>query len=394
MLKKQRAKSLGEFYNSIPVMANFVQIFDARNYAPPPEDWQVVVTDVVNSTVAIENGKYKDVNVAGALPAMAITNYVGHMHFPFVFGGDGMLYIIPPDILEVTRDILLDTRLLVKNIMDLDLRTGIVPIKYLIDAGKTLSIARLRVSNRYIQAIIDGDGADYAETLVKDPATTGQFQIRPTGPLRHRADFTGFSCRWKPINSPKGETISLIVRPQSGSALLRNRQMHEIFLEIRDIFGDPSNYRPVRDDNQEIGLSERYLRTEASVLSRHTHGYAYRLRLLAIRIKVLLGKTLGFPIQAGKLHNNISSDFRKFDGTLKMVISCTPEERLRLSEYLDRLYAQQRVFYGIHIAARALLTCLVQRGDSEVHFVDTENGGYALAAKQLKQQIAETKLTE
>jgi Protein of unknown function (DUF3095) len=34
-----------------------------------------------------------------------------------------------------------------------------------------------------------------------------------------------------------------------------------------------------------------------------------------------------------------------------------------------------------------LVTCLV--GNQQVHLVDAADGGYALAAKQLKQQIAE-----
>jgi hypothetical protein len=44
----------------------------------------------------------------------------------------------------------------------------------------------------------------------------------------------------------------------------------------------------------------------------------------------------------------------------------------------------------MHTAPSALITCFVKAyaGD-HVHFVDGANGGYALAARQLKKQLAE-----
>jgi hypothetical protein len=46
--------------------------------------------------------------------------------------------------------------------------------------------------------------------------------------------------------------------------------------------------------------------------------------------------------------------------------------------------------YGLHTSKTALMTCLVfDRFGKQVHFVDGSNGGYTLAAKQLKTQLAE-----
>lgn len=43
--------------------------------------------------------------------------------------------------------------------------------------------------------------------------------------------------------------------------------------------------------------------------------------------------------------------------------------------------------YGIHESDRALLTCFLHLGSRrEVHFVDSADGGYALAGKMLKQK--------
>jgi hypothetical protein len=44
--------------------------------------------------------------------------------------------------------------------------------------------------------------------------------------------------------------------------------------------------------------------------------------------------------------------------------------------------------YGLHVSKHALMTCLVfDRFGKQVHFVDGSGGGYALAAKQMKEQL-------
>ena len=377
-----------DFYLKIPILTTFTQVFDTENYREPPMDWYLVVTDVVNSTKAIEAGKYKDVNVAGALPAMAITNHIGHMQFPFIFGGDGMLYIVPAEYIEQTRDILADTRDLARNVFDLDLRVGIVSVAKVIKDGHSIRIARLRVSERYIQAIIDGDGAEYAESLIKDPNTGTNYQIPTNHTIRNRADFSGFTCRWRPIDSPKGETISVIVKPQVLGDGARTDLMRNVFANINNIFGSPDSYRPITSSNQRLGLSRKYLHTEASVLARRSRGLIYGLRLYFIRLHSFLMILMRFRLRSITASNSISSDFRKFDGTLKMVISCTTKQRQQLDSFLNSLYVAGQAFYGIHISDRALLTCLIQQGEDEVHFVDSDDGGYAIAAKYLKRQIA------
>ncbi len=369
-------------------MTRFPEVFNAENYRRPPKEWYMVVTDVVNSTKAIEAGRYKDVNVSGALAAMAITNYIGNMEFPFVFGGDGMTYLIPDSILNRIEDILADTRRIVSNILNLELRVGLVSLKHIFDEGYELQIGRLRVSDRYIQAILDGNGMEYAEKLVKDPATTQQYQVPLNHQIHHFADLSGFTCRWKPVKSPLGETISLIVKSRAISRVKMNDTNREVYNKIQEIFGNVQNYRPLRPRNQHVGTTERYLRTEASILSRHTRGIFYQLRLLRLRIDTMMMNVVRSRLQSAKGSSLINSDFRKYDGTLKMIISCTTKDRMRLQEYLENMCNQGELFYGIHVSDQALLTCLIQQGKDEVHFVDADNGGYALAAKQLKMQVA------
>src|SRR5256714_10118024 len=56
------------FYGSIPVFRGFASLMDPALYSPLPEDWTIGVADIVESTKAIANQRYKAVNMAGAPP--------------------------------------------------------------------------------------------------------------------------------------------------------------------------------------------------------------------------------------------------------------------------------------------------------------------------------------
>ena len=85
-----------------------------------------------------------------------------------------------------------------------------------------------------------------------------------------------------------------------------------------------------------------------------------------------------------------NSDFQKFDDTLRMTIDSNTEQRKKLVEYLEEQMKAGTLVYGIQISDSALMTCMVfDRKDRHLHFVDGASGGYALAAKQMKNQMAE-----
>ena len=83
------------------------------------------------------------------------------------------------------------------------------------------------------------------------------------------------------------------------------------------------------------------------------------------------------------------SDFRKFDGMLRMVIDCSSAQAEIIRQFLEEQCEEGRIFYGMHISDSALMTCYVQDlGDGgHMHFIDGGDGGYAMAAKQMKAQI-------
>lgn len=89
------------FFLEMPSFLEFQELTLDSHYQRVPSDWIVVITDIQGSTKAIEAGKYKTINMAGAATITALTNAIGTRHFPFAFGGDGATAVIPPQ--EMTR---------------------------------------------------------------------------------------------------------------------------------------------------------------------------------------------------------------------------------------------------------------------------------------------------
>src|SRR5665811_128707 len=82
------------FYTALPVLRGFRSLMDPARYAPLPDDWSVGIADVVESTKAIAEKRYKAVNMAGAAVIASITNALEGREFPFVFGGDGASFAV------------------------------------------------------------------------------------------------------------------------------------------------------------------------------------------------------------------------------------------------------------------------------------------------------------
>jgi len=69
-----------------------------------------------------------------------------------------------------------------------------------------------------------------------------------------------------------------------------------------------------------------------------------------------------------------------------MVIDCTRPAAEALRALLDAEWRAGTVDYGMHVTDAALMTCFVRSTEDagHIHFIDGANGGYALAAAEMK----------
>src|SRR4051812_29093219 len=98
-----------DFYASIPVFRGFARLMEPELYEAVPDDWMIGTADIVESTKAIADRRYKAVNMAGAAIIAAVTNALEGREFPFVFGGDGASFAVGPDDAAAAREALAAT---------------------------------------------------------------------------------------------------------------------------------------------------------------------------------------------------------------------------------------------------------------------------------------------
>src|ERR1700682_4518647 len=113
---------------AFPGFGGFCSLRHPALYSPLPDDWPIGIADVVESTKAIAEQRYKAVNMAGAAVIAAVTNALEGREFPFVFGGDGASFAVSPDDFGRAREALAATATWVKEDLDLAMRVALVPV--------------------------------------------------------------------------------------------------------------------------------------------------------------------------------------------------------------------------------------------------------------------------
>ena len=201
-----------QFYSTIPVFRGFTRLMDPALYSPLPDDWSIGVADIVESTKAIAQARYKAVNMAGASVIAAVTNALAGREFPFVFGGDGASFAVAPEDAELAREALAATAIWVKEDLDLLMRVALVPVAAVRAQGLDVRVARFGPSPNLSYAMFSGGGLGWAEAAMK----RGEFAV-PMAPPGTQPDLSGLSCRFEEIPAVRGVILSVLVLPAQGT---------------------------------------------------------------------------------------------------------------------------------------------------------------------------------
>jgi hypothetical protein len=153
---------------------------------------------------------------------------------------------------------------------------------------------------------------------------------------------------------------------------------------------------PIAKKYLKLAFGYKFLGAETRLRAKNNNFWNKLLYFQKIRLENILGWFLmTFQIQLqdvdwGTYKETViaATDYKKFDDMLRMVISGNRKQREKLSLYLEKNYRNGKLVYGVQTSDRVLMTCLVfERNGRQVHFVDGADGGYAVAAKSMKQRI-------
>ena len=357
------------FYERVPVFDRFSEIADPARYQSLPDDWHLGLADVVQSTKAIRENRYKAVNMAGASVIAAVANALGNRDFPFVFGGDGASFAV-------------------RDELNLNLWVALIPVADVRQHGLAVDIARFAPTPDVSYAMFSGGGIAWAEAAMK----RGAYAIAP-GPPGARPDLSGLSCRFSEIPAVRGTIMSLLVVP----AVSPDATYRDFIARLVELIeNSPDVSRPVPDGAGDLRWPPEGLELEVRATRRA--GGSLLLRRAAVLIATAISYcVLRFNIKVGsfvpttylrQLRDN--SDFRKYDDALRMVLDCTPALARAIEARLAAAASAGIVRYGIHQQDRAMMTCFTPSAfrSDHVHFIDGALGGYALAASALKGEHA------
>ena len=384
--KRRRSDSLcsRDFYAELEPFENFSDVVDPFLYRQLPPDWSIGLADIVNSTEAIAEGRYKTVNTVGAAVLAAVTNALPGVAYPFAFGGDGASLAVSEVDAPAARTALAQTAAWAEEFFGLNLRVAMIPVTAIREAGLDVRVARFAASGEVTYAMFTGGGIAWCDARMKEGSFSVSRAARGETP-----DLAGLYCGFAPIKSERGVILSLIAVPTE-----IERRFAEVVGDITALLGgNEADGRAMPDRGPLPSWTAGGLKGPLAG-GRARTGPATFLVVLYQAVIARLILTANVPI--GGYHRGYrrqlveNTDFRKFDDCLRMTIDCTPSTAEAIEARLREASAAGVCHFGTHWQDSANLTCHIpsRSRPNHIHFLDGATGGYAAAAAKLKATIA------
>jgi Protein of unknown function (DUF3095) len=374
------------FFGQLPVLSKTHDTFDTAQYFPAPGDWALVVTDIVDSTNAVAQGRHKTVNFVAAMAIAAMKNLCAPTLLPFLFGGDGSVVMVPPQWASEARRVLARVRGLAEREFGLRLRVGLAPVSELRRFGSDVHVGRFEPSPGNSFGVFLGGGVGLLEAAVRgrgNPELITLAHVPEALDDGAAIDLSGLSCRWNSLRSRRGKMVTLIIRAAADPG-----EVHAAVMRLAGQAGDP---QPARPDNLGASWPPKGFMLEARARRR---GGSLALSVLGVLAETLLARLVfaigrpigGFDPQQYRAEVATNTDFCKHDDTVSFVIDCATSCIAPIKGYLDLCSAKGELRYGMGLSETALMTCLVTSVTEglHVHFVDGGDGGYTYAARMMK----------
>jgi len=374
------------FYSRLPVNEIPLSelLMEEHLFFKMPANWHVLITDIKNSTAAIQRGLHETINLVATGSIVAVLNiaYKANITVPFFFGGDGATFIIPPSILDAAIQALQQHCENSQENFNLDLRVGHVPVADIYEQQHALHISKLKTSSLFAIPVLLGDGLMYAEKKIKGPG----FAFTKLPFNNEVLDLSGMQCRWDRIKPPENtfEVVSLLVLARDG--IQQAIAFKKVMDHIDVIYGAPQSRQPISVAKLKLKATLAKIGLEVRVRM----GGFKPFDMLGTWIKTSLGY-LYFKTKKGKaylLSLVDMSDTLIIDGRINTVITGNSLQRQQLEAALQQLETAGEIIYGLYVSKESVMSCYVRGiNDRHIHFVDGAEGGYTKAAGVIKQKV-------
>jgi hypothetical protein len=385
------------FYKKLnPIKLPLTQVFNPVHFIDVPESWHIVISDIKNSTDAVNAGNHNNVNLIAAGGLIAALNIAQkhNVEIPFFFGGDGGTMIVPEEISTDVINALKAHNTNSKNNFNLELHVGNMQVKQMITAGHSLKIAKVQFGKEFNKAIVIGDGLKYAEQIIKQNSITDKIDNDLSD-----LNLTGLECRWDRIKPPSEENeivcyLIEAINPSEQISIYR-----DVLIKIDEIYGSIQKRNPLSPERLKLLLTFQKIKKETIA----KYGRLKKNYFTKSFIETFLGKlyfNLNFKANnlRGKEYLNQlinNADTLTIDGRINTIITGKMNKRIELLNYLTAQQTAGRLIFGHHISKESVMTCYIEnRNEKHIHFVDGADGGYTEAAKELKNKLQQLDLNQ
>ncbi len=387
------------FYNELKPFTDFSSFSDIRHYSNVPDDWYIVIIDIKGSIQAINSGQYKQVNGVCIATMNALINAMKPVQVPYVFCGDSATACFPESHLNTVKRALRAAKRMARKRFGLALRVGMIKVSEVRQPGVEVCVAKFQAHQHFQQAMLRGKGFDAADKKVKERLYPNPYQLETDASAidnHYKGVFDGFECRWDEIASPHEAVAAVLIRSLTAAPDANNQLYKAVLADIDRIYGNEQQRHPLTPKQLSLTSQTKLLAVETEVQT----AFRPTLAKLSYRWKLFLVRQLGnvlmkFGLRTGNTHWGeykdrliANTDYRKYDNTLHMIISGTVEQHNRLRATLENYRHNKQLAFGLHSAPASLITCVIDNYQHDhIHFLDITNGGYTMAARELKQQL-------
>jgi hypothetical protein len=359
-------------------------LLDETAFTEVPKEWNIIVTDIKNSTQAVQEGKQQLVNLAatGSIVACLNISRAKGIDIPFFFGGDGATLLVPNEILP---DCLFALQLHQERCslsFDFYLRVGHRNVSQLKDQGAQLKIAKYKRNDLHRMPIILGDALQIAERSIKESEPQAALEQ-----MAYNLDLQGMECKWDKIKPPQkgNEVLTLII--SAATVASQSELYSEVLNKIDLIYGEDTIRHPISAGKLKMVHHLSRFKNEVQMKYKEvTAGKVAASWWRSVAASIFTQYT-----RPGKnyLHELIQlTETLLLDGSINTVITGEAAQRDELLAYLDQLEGEDKLKYGYYTSSSSILSCFVTAVDDyHIHFLDGDNGGYTQASKVLKAKM-------
>ncbi|EAS19257.1 conserved hypothetical protein [Flavobacteria bacterium BBFL7] len=356
-------------------------LLDPSLFENVPENWNIIVTDVQNSTAAVSAGNHQLVNLAATGSIVACLNIAreNQVMIPFFFGGDGATIIVPDKILKQCLHALILHQENCQSNFNFFLRVDSCKVSDMYAKGATLKITKVKLNDLHTIPVVLGDALQMAEDDVKSKSRKIELSDMP-----YNLNLKGMECKWDKIAPPvdNNEILTLIINAQSTE--LQSAVYSDVLSKMEFIYGDVKKRHPITIEKLIMINSLGQLKNE--VLMKFSELKWVEVFASAIRSFMARWYLKNNPKGRNYLKELPElTESLMVDGTINTVISGTSKQRELLLYELQKMKEQGLLHYGYYVSKTSVLSCYVTAiDDYHVHFLDGDQGGYTQASKLLK----------